>query len=52
LEFQQIILVILDHLSILNKKINKNEFMILNGQSGDFLTGGHLPINIISKKFF
>lgn len=37
-------------LSILDKKINKNEFMILNGQSGDFLTGGHLPIDTISEK--
>lgn len=37
-------------LSILDKKINKNEFLILNGQSGDFLTGGHLPTNIITKK--
>ena len=37
-------------LSILNNKINTNEFMILNGQSGDFLTGGHLPINLISIK--
>ena len=37
-------------LSILGKRINKNEFMILNGQSGDFLTGGHLPTNIISTK--
>ena len=37
-------------LSILERKINKNEFMILNGQSGDFLTGGHLPINIVSEQ--
>ena len=37
-------------LSILDKKINKNEFMILNGQSGDFLTGGHLPTNVITTK--
>lgn len=37
-------------LSILSKQLSKNEYMIINGQSGDFLTGGHLPINIISKK--
>ena len=37
-------------LSILDKKINKNEFMILNGQAGDFLTGAHLPTNVITTK--
>ena len=34
----------------LDQKINKNEFIIINGQAGDFLTGGHLPVDIISKK--
>ena len=38
-------------LSFLENKINKTEFVIINGQAGDFLTGAHLPIDIISSKY-